>query len=76
MRKSKSSLETIHLEDKQEWDIRLNGKEDICWKIWNRERKHLIIVKQYPEIDSEFDFVQIKKIIKETSKEEYGHQIS
>jgi len=35
-------------------------KEDICLITRNKEKYHLIIVKQYPEIDFECDFVQRK----------------
>ena len=41
--------------------MELIEKEDICLIIRNMERKHLIIVKQYSDVDYEFNFVQRKK---------------
>jgi len=37
-----------------------------------QERKHLIIVKQYHKVDFESNFVQGKKIIKQTQRKKKG----
>jgi len=73
MHKFEQSLETKYLEEMWKRDLQLIRKEDIYLVIRNRERKYLIIVKQYPDVDSNFDFVQKKKIIKLTSKEDLDH---
>jgi len=55
------SLEKKYLEEKYEQDLRLIEKEDICSIIRNKEMKHLIIVKQYPE--SVMNSILLKKIL-------------
>jgi len=53
--------------------MELIEKEDICLIIQNKERKHLIIVKQYPMVDSEFDLVQIKEDYERDFRERTRH---
>jgi len=47
------------------------GKEHICLIIQNRERKHLIIVKEYHMQILNPILCKEKNIIKETSEEEW-----